>query len=379
MNGRLSNRYDIILIQEPHATFFNNIRCPANFRQVAPRNIIQDNSKVRSVIWVNRHLETANWEILEIQDNNDISAIQLSGAYGRITIFNIYNDCEHSENEECLRNYIAANRRREADNNDNHMIWAGDFNRHHPLWDDDADTHLFTRQALRNAEGLITLLAEHDMEMALPKGIPTLQHMRSKNYSRPDNFFCSPTILPYITKCEVVPQIRPPCTDHFPIETHIELPQSRIPADPSYNFRTADWEEFQKTLKEKLSALPRPTSIRNSQQLEQMGNNLTQALQETISTNVNRSKPRPDAKRWWNGDLTKMRKELNRLRSDSYKNRIDTDHASHRELKRKSKEYGQAIISAKRSHWEEYLENMMGTDIWIANKYLKNPVGDGGI
>jgi hypothetical protein len=74
-----------------------------------------------------------------------------------------------------------------------------------------------------------------------------------------------------------------------------------------------------------------------------------------------------------------MRKELNRLRSFSYKNRTITNHPSHRELRRKSKVYGKAIISAKRAHWAEYLEDMVASDIWTANKYLKNPVGDGGL
>jgi hypothetical protein len=105
------------------------------------------------------------------------------------------------------------------------MIWAGDFNRHHPLWDDDKNTHLFTTQALRNAEGIINLLAEHDMQMPLPKGVPTLQHMRSKRYSWPDNLFCSTALQPLVLKCEVTPQHRPTCTDHFPIETLINLPQ----------------------------------------------------------------------------------------------------------------------------------------------------------
>jgi hypothetical protein len=39
------------------------------------------------------------------------------------------------------------------------MIWARDFNRHHPLWDDDKNTHLFT---IRSAEGVIEMMAEDD-------------------------------------------------------------------------------------------------------------------------------------------------------------------------------------------------------------------------
>jgi ribonuclease HI len=73
-----------------------------------------------------------------------------------------------------------------------------------------------------------------------------------------------------------------------------------------------------------------------------------------------------------------MRKELNRLRSTSYRFRIFADHPSHSELKTKSSLYGETIIHAKRSHWANYLEEMTASEIWTANKYIKEPVGDGG-
>ena len=180
INENVSQKYDIMLIQEPHTTAFNAIRTPSNFRPVFPSNRFQDASQIRSVIWVNKQLETKNWKILDIPNTNDITAIQLKGTYGTISIFNIYNDCDHSRNEAILRDYLGRHRRDLVENEESHMIWAGDFNRHHPLWDDDKDTHLFTSTALRNAEGIISLIAEYDMVMPLPKGIPTLRHMRTK-------------------------------------------------------------------------------------------------------------------------------------------------------------------------------------------------------
>ena len=132
----------------------------------------------------------------------------------------------HTRNEAVLQNFLTSHRNLVANGNNTHMIWAGDFNRHHPLWDDNNDMHLFTNQALRNAEGLINLLVEHGMEMALPKGIPMLQHMCTKKFSMPDNFFCTANLSQLITKCKVRAQSRPTSTDHFPIETHINLLQS---------------------------------------------------------------------------------------------------------------------------------------------------------
>ena len=380
VNEQLSQNYDIVLIQEPHTTRFNMLRTPSNFRQVIPGPVIrtQDHSKIRSVMWVNKRLDTKDWIILDIPESNDISAIQLRGPYGKLTIFNIYNDCTHSDNQTILGNYLRRNANQLTRTENHHMIWAGDFNRHHPLWDDDEDIHLFTRQATEDAEELIRLLADHDMQMILPKGVPTLRHMVTGRYSRPDNVFSTPGLQDLVIKCEVTPSLRPPSTDHFPIVTRILLPQERTSTAPSYNFRVTDWDEYRKKLEPRLQLSPNRPIITNAEELDTAIDELTKALQDTTKEVVKKSKPRPDAKRWWNGDLIKRRKELNRLRSDSYRFRAIADHPSHSELKTKSNAYGEAIIQAKRSHWAEYLEEMTAKDIWTANKFIREPVGDGG-
>jgi ribonuclease HI len=378
LNENVSQKFDVILIQEPYTTTFNMIRTPANFRPVYPLHRLQDDAQIRSVIWVNKRLDTKDWIILDIPESNDITAIQLKGPYGKLAIFNVYNDCTHSRNETILGNYIRRHSNILTRSENYHMIWAGDFNRHHPLWDRDEDIHLFTGQATRDAEGLIRLLADHDMQMVLPKGVPTLQHMRSKRYSRPDNVFSTPGIQDLVIKCEVDASLRPTSTDHFPVITHILLPQERINTPPSFNFRETDWDEFRRKLKPRLQHTPERPTINNVEQLNTAIEDLTLALQETVQEVVKRRKPRPDAKRWWNGELIKMRKELNRLRSDSYNFRAIANHPSHRELKKKSNKYGDAILQAKRSHWAGYLEDMTASEIWTANKYIKEPVGDGG-
>jgi hypothetical protein len=172
LNKNLSTKYDIILLQEPHATSFRKIRTPTNFRQVFPSNMAQEDSLVQSVIWVNRKLDTKDWDILEVLDTNDITAIQLKGPYGKLAIFNVYNDCTHSKNERALGLFIHWNTDRLCRTENHHMPWVGDFNRHHPLWDRDEDTHLFTRQATEREEGLIRLLADYDMEMAYKRESP---------------------------------------------------------------------------------------------------------------------------------------------------------------------------------------------------------------
>ena len=51
------------------------------------------------------------------------------------------------------------------------------------------------------------------------KGVPTLQHMRSKRYSRPDNIFCSSLLSSSVFQCAVNAGACPVMTDHFPIIT----------------------------------------------------------------------------------------------------------------------------------------------------------------
>jgi ribonuclease HI/exonuclease III len=378
LNNLKGTNWDIVLVQEPHVTSFSNVRTPTNYRPVFPENRGRNGSTVRSVVWVSTALETRDWKIIHIPDTNDITAIQLSGTYGTLTIFNIYNDCTNSDTEDIFNAFLRAQERDIFPNEQAQMIWAGDFNRHHPLWDRDEDTHLFTEQASRAAEQLITLLAEYDMAMPLPKGIPTLQHMRSKRFSRPDNFFCTSSLQDDVIRCDVEPGMRPPCTDHFPIVTVLTLNQPRTSATANLNFREVDWEVFRRTLKEALKQIPDPMPIASETLLTQAAKNLTGAIQTAIAACVKRSKPRPDSKRWWNRDLKKMRRRINRLRTVSFRYRALTGDPVHRELRDLSNAYGEAILLAKRQHWTDYLEDMNANDIWVANRYLRDPVGDGG-
>jgi ribonuclease HI len=371
--------WDIVLLQEPHIiNNFNAIRTPTNYRPVFPEDRGRNGATVRSVIWVSSEIDTASWEIINVPNTNDITAIQLKGEYGKLTIINVYNDCTHSASEVAIGQLMRRQAEKIRGDENSYVIWAGDFNRHHPLWDRDEDTHLFTGEAQRAAERLINLVAEHDMEMLLPKGIPTLEHMRTKKYSRPDNVFASPGTQDFVDKCDTDLSLHPPCTDHFPITTTLTLPQQKSNPAPRYNFREADWDSFRKTLTKKLAQNTKPAPLTNIAQLNKAANEIMNALQETVEECIKRSKPRPHSKRWWNSDLKKMQKALNRLRVDSYRNRTLTSHPSHDRLRKASNEYGEAIVTTKKQHWTSYLEEMTANNIWTANRYLKEPSGDGG-
>ena len=171
--------------------------------------------------------------------------------------------------------------------------------------------------------------------------------MVTGRYSRPDNMFGTVGLLDMIMKCEVAPSLCPPSTDHFPITTNLLLPQERVDSPPTFNFREVDWDEFKKKLEANLNTAPNPQHINTQEQLTTAIDELTQAIQAMIQENLAKTKPRPDAKRWWNRDLRRMKKELNRLRAISFRNCMLADHPSHEEVRHKSNQYREAIIQAK--------------------------------
>ena len=117
------------------------------------------------------------------------------------------------------------------------MLWAGDFNCHSPLWDRDEDTRLFMPSHRRRSENLIRLAADHAMDLALPKGIPTIEHMVTKRESRTDNVWSSSGLTLMIMHCNVDQTRQFTHTDHYSIVTIIDLPQERAEEKPTPNFR----------------------------------------------------------------------------------------------------------------------------------------------
>ncbi|KXN89368.1 hypothetical protein AN958_05701 [Leucoagaricus sp. SymC.cos] len=78
INRKIREYWDIVCIQEPHVMKFSHIWTPNYYWQVflsAQNNPAA--GKVQSVIWVNERLDTNNWEVVNIPDTNDITAIRI--------------------------------------------------------------------------------------------------------------------------------------------------------------------------------------------------------------------------------------------------------------------------------------------------------------
>ena len=87
------------------------------------------------------------------------------------------------------------------------------------------------------------MISEHDMRMALPKDIPTLEACATKNFTRVDNVFCSAELYNLFISCNRFPQWRPQKTDHMPIISVLEMEPERSVHVDKFNFKMTDWKE----------------------------------------------------------------------------------------------------------------------------------------
>ena len=76
---------------------FGNTEVNSRWLVVYPLLHLANSTINRSVILVNSALDVNKWAQIPVEDSNDVTAIQLYTPKGRITVFNLYVDCNHSE------------------------------------------------------------------------------------------------------------------------------------------------------------------------------------------------------------------------------------------------------------------------------------------
>ncbi|KAG1800742.1 Endonuclease/exonuclease/phosphatase [Suillus plorans] len=158
LNGPIARDWDIIALQEPHMNSMKNTISSPFFHAIYPSTCFSSpKSKSRTILF----------------PSPDVVVIQFQGSFGRCMVFNIYNDCVHTKTQDVLASFLDCEAACLRPTADNHMIWLGDFNKHHLLWDEDHNTHLFTNHYLDAAQPLLDLLADYGMLVMLPKGLPT--------------------------------------------------------------------------------------------------------------------------------------------------------------------------------------------------------------
>ena len=310
----------------------------------------------------------------------DITAVRIASGFGTATIFNIYNDCKHDDSTDVLRGCLACNQDNLVSSTDDYMLWAGDFNRHHPLWDSKNNGHLFMAAANRAAQVIINLAVDYGMSMLLPRGINTLRAHRTGNWTRPDNVFGSSNMEDALVRCEADPRNQGPCADHIPVLTVLDLPTRKRAVEPTRNFRNTNWTEFEEDLTARMcrADFPEAQPIGTEEEFQEMARRLTKVIQETIEAKVPMTNPSRHMKRWWSEELDDARRQLNKLSEKAHRHRALDDYSLEEELLLEQGKYAKAMQDAQTKHWEDFLDQATERELWVANRYATKPATDGG-
>ena len=313
INGPITDHWDVLALQEPAFDRRTGLtKANPHWRVVYPTIKSTEETRPRAISFINSKLSTNNWKQIPFP-SRDVVITQFIGIQGNCTIINIYNDGKNNQTIEQLDRFLARHIREVRPLNLDHMFWLGDFNRHHPIWDKERNSHLFTRAALDNAQKLIDLLADYGMVQALPKGLPMLQSSSTGNWTRPDNIFCSDQSIEALTFCTTDLDQRGPKTDHVPILTHIDLEIPPAPDSDFRNYHKVDWGEFNMHLNDWLSALEPLNQIETEEEFQRLAHGLDEAIRDTVESCVPKTKPSPHSRRWWSKELTQMKKDSTRL------------------------------------------------------------------
>ena len=232
---------DIVALQEPAIASSGTAIASGEWTSIYLTTHSKDLAKTRSVLLIRNSLLTKHWKQIDFP-SGDVTVIQLNGGQGTLMLFNIYNGSKSNETINLLKAFthsLPASRSHNTENSDA-VLWLGNFNRHHPHWDNPADTRPFTRSAIENAEILISTVAGLGLDLALPQGILTHLHNVSKKWTRLDHVFITEDFLDMILTCNVLADTPGINTDHVPILTTLDLSVARAPLNPPKFFRNVD-------------------------------------------------------------------------------------------------------------------------------------------
>src|SRR5271155_1346788 len=368
----VENKYDIICIQEPYFNFQTISRATSVWTSVYPSRFSNtaDGPIPRALTLVHTRISTNSWVQIPV-DSLDVVAIRLISERGVLNIYNIYNDCTHSETIKILDKHMTSRNANQVGPRDNGKargdIWLGDFNRHNPWWEDPSNSRLFTNRNLDEAQILIDLLSDHNMDLALPQYIPTIVNSRGGN-THPDNVFISQDISNWIVKCDVLAD-RPPKADHFPIITHIDFLLSKPAKTQPWNFRATDWDQFRRELDIALRDIPISEQLHDAVQIDAAVLQLETAVLETMEKVVPKSNPTPHSKRWWTKDLDAARRKSRRAASLAKQFSQFPRHSSHELARRLRNDYNILIDKTKQQHWNNWLDSVSSKTIWDVHKF----------
>lgn len=372
---------DLIFIQEPWIIksgidySISRSIIHSSYIQTLPK--FNPKLRPRTLLYTSRTFQPAINLAPESPIDPDIQIFNVQNGDKVFRVINAYNEADQakingSTVERCLYNTPITQE----------TILLGDLNAHHPWWDPYSNKS-------GNADQLAEWLEDHDFTLLNEPGVGTFYRTNQANPSVLDLTLATEGISTQISNWQTLGDIG---SDHLGILFEIKgkeeqyTPNISVPA--KHNTKIANWEKFESVLKSEslnshiLSNLVSITStegdsldtlkeINNySAILDQAASELTRIIQRATEMSIPKVTLNKRAKPWWTPDLKDLRKELGKSKQAIKSN---SENPTFKEEYRVARnKYLQAIKTAKKNHWNEFLEKEDTQTIFKAMAYTKD-------
>ncbi|KAI0782439.1 hypothetical protein BC629DRAFT_1259681, partial [Irpex lacteus] len=168
--------------------------------------------------------------------------------------------------------------------------------------------------------------------MLLPPTMPTLWSS-AKTETRPDNVFGTADLKEQLVLCRAVPSHRPINSDHYPIETELDISVARSAPVSKYNYSRADWATVREVLEQNLATLDPPSEAESPQDVLNKYTELHDAIVGAVEAGVPKMVITPFTRRWYTPELKALRANARKANRIAQRHKGDSDHYSHEEYR----------------------------------------------
>jgi ribonuclease HI len=363
LNDEALQDFGILLIQEPagfrtdQGRFIATPQSHQCWTQYTPS--LQDNSArwpFRSLIYANQSLRARQIEV----PSKDVAAIEIQVEGRTCLAFSIY--VPPIEGSSDLYTAIINNTLQHVESvctqyPTHEIILGGDFNRHGQLWGGDG---------IRRDEGerIVQCMDQLGLRLLLPRGTAT-----HESGTTIDLVFATSGLADDLAACR--PWHTAYGSDHEAIETQFALNTYEPSREPRRLFRNTNWPKACHLVSVGLLQLPLSNTVPNTaQEIDRFTSHFTKIVQDAVFRCTPIARPSPYTKRWWNLNLSQLRRKYTQVRYEARSQRRGNlrDRRLEERVRTARKIFHDACRRQRRAKWEEFLDSSQ--NIWKAAKYL---------
>ncbi|KAF9728557.1 zinc knuckle [Paraphaeosphaeria minitans] len=338
----------------------------ARWTAFVPQGRREGQYPVRTCIWAARDVKATQ---LHVKSADITAVVAHIGGRRLIIVFVYIPDLSSStrtreENMEELSSRLQAidelvQRERLRDPH-TEMVVAGDFNRHNPLW---GGSHIDSTASQEESGPIIDFMAELSLQSLLPSGVTTFVSDAGRS-STIDLMLATPELAGDLVKCSIWEHEYG--SDHRAIQTRFCIDVGRQERQERLLFKNVPWDKIRQAVEhEKAAGFP-------SEDVDEMASRLTQWATKAVEAHCPRARPSPYMKRWWNEDLTALRKSYTycRNRASAMRRQGREDAELRSTATRAKRLFHRTIRRHRKQHWEAFLDD--SDNVWKAAKYLNS-------